>query len=98
MNREQLELIEKEIHFTGYARNRVKAMGNVIADITAKIEMLSDLVGEDLLNEELYRNYVLRQKKEIKDILAEIHAYLKLEEIEGRYDHVFKESNTLGKE
>ncbi|MGM1044845.1 MAG: hypothetical protein ACQEXX_01725 [Bacillota bacterium] len=90
MDRDTLEKINKDINFTTYARNRVKAMGNEIADITAKIEMLSGLVGEDLLNEELYRNFVLRQKKEIKDILAEIYAYLKLEEIEGRHDHVFK--------
>ena len=81
MDREQLELIGKELHFTGYARNKVKAMGNEIADITAKIEMLSGLVREDLLNEELYRNYVLRQKKELKDIIAEIYSYLHLEKL-----------------
>lgn len=91
MGREQLELIEKELHFTGYARNKVKAMGNEIADITGKIEMLSGLVREDLLNEELYQNYVLRQKKELKDIIAEIYSYLHLEDVKGHYDHVFKE-------
>ncbi|MWV44938.1 hypothetical protein GRF59_15050 [Paenibacillus sp. HJL G12] len=92
MNRDQLESIEKEIHFTGYARNKVKAMGNEIADITSKIEMLSGLVGEELLKDELYRNFVLRQRKEIKDIVAQIYSYLHLVDVEGNYDQVFKES------
>ncbi|MBT2759888.1 hypothetical protein [Paenibacillus sp. ISL-20] len=92
MNRDILESIEKELHFTGYARNKVKAMGNEIADITSKIEILSGIVGEDILKEDLYRNFVLRQRKEIKDIIAQIFSYLHLEDVEGHYDHAFLES------
>ena len=70
MNREVLDKINEEVNCTTYARNKIKGMGNEIADIVSKIEILSGMVGEDLLKEELYRNFVLRQRKEIKDIVA----------------------------
>jgi hypothetical protein len=90
MNRDEMQKINEEIHFAGYARNKVKSMGNEIADLTGKIELLSGMVEEGLLDVEIYKTYVFRQKKEIKDMLAEIYSYLKLEDIKGRYDEAFK--------
>ncbi|MBX4152269.1 hypothetical protein [Paenibacillus lautus] len=92
MNKDELRALEEDLHFTGYARNKVKAMGNEVADITSKIEILSGIVEEGLLKDELYRSFVLRQRKEIKDIIAQIYSYLHLEKVKGHYDHVFKES------
>lgn len=90
MNSQEVQKINEEIHFTGYARNKVKAMGNEIADLTGKVELTSAMVKEGLLDPEIYKNYVLRQKKEIKDMLSEIYSYLKLEDVKGNYDFVFK--------
>ncbi|MFB4325587.1 MULTISPECIES: hypothetical protein [Paenibacillus] len=53
-------------------------MGNEIADIASEIEIPSGMVGEGLLKEELYRNFVLRQRKEIKDLIAQMYTYLRL--------------------
>ena len=91
MNRDETQKINEEIHFTGYARNKVKSMGNEIADLTSKIELASSMVEQGLLDVEIYKNYALRQKIEIKDMLAEIYSYLKLSDTKGRYDDAFKQ-------
>jgi hypothetical protein len=88
-----MQKINEEIHFTGYARNKIKSMGNEIADLTGKVELASRMVEEGLLDAEVYKNYAVRQKVEIKDMLAEIYSYLKLEDIKGRYDDTFKNEN-----
>lgn len=89
MNRDVLDKINDEANFSAYARNKVKAMGNEIADITGKVEFASGLVGEGLLSEELYTKFVLRQRKEIKDIVSQIYSYLHLGEVKGHYDNAF---------
>jgi hypothetical protein len=90
LNRVEMQKINEEIHFTGYARNKIKSMGNEIADRTGKVELASGMVEEGLLDVEVYKNYAIRQKAEIKDMLAEIYSYLKLEDIKGHYDDAFK--------
>lgn len=90
MNSDEMRKINEELNFTGYARNKVKSIGNEIADVTGKIELASGMVEEGLLDAEMYKNYVSRQKKEIKDMLTEIYSYLKLEDTEGNHDFVLK--------
>lgn len=85
-----MEKINGEIKFTGYARNKIKSMGNEIADRTGKVELASGMVEEGLLDVEVYKNYAIRQKVEIKDMLAEIYSYLKLEDVKGHFDGAFK--------
>lgn len=90
MNRDEMIKINEELHFTGYARNKVKSMGHELADTTSKVEIASGMVEEGLLDAEVYKKFVLRQKREIKDILSGIYAYLKLEDVKGSYDNVFE--------
>ncbi|MFI2856844.1 hypothetical protein ACH6EH_06860 [Paenibacillus sp. JSM ZJ436] len=90
MKRINMEETNKEINCTGYARNKVKSMGNEMAEIVARMEFASNLVSEGILDVELYKNFVERQKVEIKDILAETYSYFHLEDVPGRHDHVFK--------
>jgi hypothetical protein len=93
MNRDEMQKINEEIQFTGYARNKIKSMGNEIADLTGKVELASGMVEEGFLDVEVYKNYAIRQKVKIKDMLAEIYSYLKLEDVKGRYDEAFKKEN-----
>ena len=90
MNRDEMQKINEEIHFAGYARNKVKSMGNSIADLTSKVELASGMVEEGLLDVEIYKRYALRQKEEIKDMLAEIYSYLHLSDVKCRYKDAFK--------
>lgn len=82
--------INDELNFSGYTRNNVKSGGNHIADLTGKIELASGMAEEGLLEVETYKNYVNRQKKEIKDTLSQIYSQLKLEDTVGNFDFVFK--------
>ena len=81
--------INKEINCTAYAIRNVKGMSNEIADISTRIDFVSNMVEEGLLDVELYKNYVVRQKKEIKDMIAQIYSYLRLEEVKGSFDEIF---------
>lgn len=85
-----MQKLNEEIHFAGYARNKIKSMGNEIAYLTGKVELASGMVEEGLLDVEIYKDYAIRQKREIKDMLAEIYSYLKLEDVKGHYDDAFK--------
>lgn len=86
-----MQEVNENINFTWYARNKVKSMGNEVADIMSKVELASNMVEEGLLDVEIYKNFALRQRVEIKDILAEIYSYLKLSDTKGSYDDAFKQ-------
>lgn len=94
INLEEMREINREINFSDYARNNIKSMGNGIADIAGKIELASGMVEEGILDLDVYKNYVLRQRKEIKDRVAEIYSYLRLSEVKGHFDDAFKEDET----
>ena len=87
MKRDDMRELNKELNCTGYTVNKVKSMGNEIADIMARIELSSGMVEEGLLDEEIYKNFVARQKREIKDILYETYKGLGLDEAEGHFDY-----------
>jgi hypothetical protein len=91
LNKEKMRKINEEINCTAYAIRTVKGMSNEIADISTRIDFASNMVEEGLLDVELYKNYVVRQKKEIKNMIAQIYSYLRLEEVKGSFDEVFKD-------
>ncbi len=89
-NSEEMQEINRGITFSDYARNKVKLMGNEIADIAGKLELSSGMVVEGILDLDFYKGYALRQRREIKDRVAEIYSFLNLSDVNGHFDDVFK--------
>lgn len=88
--REEMRIINEEVRCTSYAQLKVKDIGNMIADIASKIEFTSSSVEENFLEEKIYKDWVFRQRRDIKDLLAQIYSHLQLEEVKGHYDHAFE--------
>lgn len=89
MTRDEMIAINEELECTNYALNKVKMMGNELAEIATKLQLTSSMVEDGLLDVEVYKKYVLRQKKEMKDILSGVYAYMHMENVDGQNDFVF---------
>lgn len=88
--------LDKELNITGYARNQAKSASHIISDLLSRIDMASGMVIDDLLDEETYRNFIHKAKKEIKDSVSAIYSYIHLQDVEGYYDQAFVQSTTQG--
>lgn len=91
MRKVDIQKLNEEIDCTGYAIRGVRGAGNEVSDIASRIDTLSNMVEEGLLDEDIYKDYVCRQKREIKDLLAKVYSFLNLNEVKGRLDGAFKE-------
>lgn len=89
-NRNEMEQLGEEINLSTYHIRQAKGMGNEIAEIMAKVDMLNGLVEEGLMDVELYKSYVQRQKKSVKSMIAQIYANMELDKVESMFDKVFK--------
>ncbi|WP_342419225.1 hypothetical protein [Paenibacillus sp. FSL H8-0168] len=88
--------LDKELNITGYARNQARSSSNNIADLLSKIDLSSGMVRDGLLDDQLYMDFVMRAKKEIKDSVSMIYSYLHLQDVEGHYDQVFTQPKSKG--
>ncbi|MDY7993330.1 hypothetical protein UY286_21770 [Paenibacillus polymyxa] len=96
MSKPNIEAIDGELNITQYARNQSKMAAIEIRDHLAKIDVVSGMVRDGLLEPELYKDWVGRVKVEIKDAMAQIYGYLHLDDIKGHYDRAFVQSVPQG--
>lgn len=96
MKKPNIEAIDGELNVTQYARNQSKMAAIEIRDHLAKIDVVSGMVRDGLLEPELYKDWVNRVKVEIKDAMAQVYGYLRLENIKGHQDRVFVQSASQG--
>ncbi|WP_348624247.1 hypothetical protein ABFT51_03285 [Paenibacillus peoriae] len=96
MSKTNIEAIDGELNVTQYARNQSKMAAIEIRDHLAKIDVVSGMVRDGLLEPELYKDWVNRIKVEIKDALGMIYAYLHLDETTGHHDQIFGQSASQG--
>lgn len=55
--------------------------------------MLNGLVEEGLLDGELYKNFAERQKKDVKNLIAQIYANMELDKVKSNFDKIFDKEN-----
>jgi hypothetical protein len=96
MSKPNIEAIDGELNITQYARNQSKMAAIEIRDHLAKIEVVSGMVRDGLLEPEMYKDWVNRVKVEIKDAMGMIYGYLHLEGMKGHYDQAFVQSASQG--
>ncbi|MGG1651371.1 hypothetical protein [Paenibacillus sp. NRS-1780] len=96
MSKPDIKVIDGELNVTPYARNQSKMAAIEIRDHLAKIDVVSGMVRDGLLDTELYKDWVGRVKVEIKDAMAQIYGYLHLEDIKGHQDQAFVQSASQG--
>lgn len=89
-NRDEMKKIGEEIDMSIYHIRQAKGMGNEIADIMSKVDMLNGLVEEGLMDAELYKSYALRQKVDVKSMIAQIYANMELDKVECVFDKIFE--------
>lgn len=69
---------------------RAKEDARYISEIATKMEFLSNLKEQDVLQTEKIRsNYEEQRKREIKNTLTNIYLLLDLHEVQGVADHIF---------
>ncbi len=96
MSKPNIEAIDSELNITQYARNQSKMAAIEIRDHLAKIDVVSGMVRDGLLDTELYKDWVGRVKVEIKDAMAQVYSYLHLEKTKGHSDQAFVQSASQG--
>lgn len=89
-NRDEMQKIGEEVNLSTYHMKQTKGMGNEIADIVSKIEIMNTLVEENFMDVDVYKNYVERQKTDIKSMIAQMYGNMKLDEVECLFDKVFE--------
>jgi len=89
-NRDEMQKIGEEISMSTYHIQEAKQIGYELAEIMAGINTLNGLVEEGLLDAELYKDYALRQKGDIKSLIAKIYANMELDKVECMFDGVFE--------
>lgn len=95
MNQDEITWINKEAGLSSYDRNNLKSMGNEISDIVVRIETLEDAMKEGILSPEQYKDYVVRQRTEIKNMIAQIYSHANLLEVEGYFDKAFTKNDKI---
>lgn len=90
MNRNEIRAINEEVLLATYARNKIKAAGNTIADLVGKIDLAEELLETDKIDESTYKDFVAEVRVECKTLVAEIYGFMHLSQVEGHFDHVFE--------
>lgn len=93
--RDEMEAIGDEFGLSTYHIKQAQSIGHEISTIMSKVEMLNSLVGEELLDEELYKNFAERQKKDIKNLIAQLYANMELDKVRSSFDRVFESNRVL---
>lgn len=91
-NRDEMEAIGDEISLSIYHIRQAQSIGHEISTIMSKVEMLNGLVEQELLGVEIYKSYAERQKKDIKNLIAQVYANMELDKVKGNFDRVFEET------
>lgn len=89
-NRNEMEQLGEEINLSIYHIRQAKGMGNEIAEIMSKVDVLNELVEEGLIDVEIYKNNVQYQKKNVKNMIAQIYANMELDKVVSVFDKVFE--------
>ena len=90
MNRNEIRAINEEVLLASYARSKIKAAGNAIADLVGKIDLAEELLETDKIDESTYKDFVAEVRVECKTLVAEIYGFMHLSQVEGHFDHVFE--------
>lgn len=89
-DRLEMEKLDDKIGVDIMHLNQAQSIGNELTEAAVEIRMARQMVEEGLFDEELYESYVVRRKKDVKNLVAQIYGNMELDKVECNFDKVFE--------
>lgn len=96
MKKSRLEMrdLDDKIGINVIYLNQTQDIGNELSEVAIEVRMARQMVEEGIFDEVLYKDYVDRRKKDIKNLIAQIYGNMELDNVKCNFDKVFEKDSS----
>lgn len=93
-NRLEMRDLDDKIGINVIHLNQTQGIGNELSEVAIEVRMARQMVEEGIFDEVLYKDYVDRRKKDIKNLIAQIYGNMELDNVKCNFDKVFEKDSS----